>query len=254
MGAALIPKGYRVVSVRVDSVSGGSGLILPGNRVDIMVHVVKNPGRGIPETGTKTVLQDVQVFAVNDLFTRDPRDRDETSIAAKTISLLVTPPQAQLVMLISEIGTIRLVLRNHEDEEMADVTGTEIHQLLGTLPEKGYREDQGESAPAEPDKRDLVSMLDRPDANVPKAWVMLLLKGQSAEEVEFQAADRLPEVVSGSGSIRIPRGEKPPIEVEPSEDGSLTLPAENGGASTLDELFDGPSDAPTDRDYWGEDY
>ena len=41
---ALIPKGYRVVPVKVDLVSGGSSLILPGDRVDVMVHLVKDLG------------------------------------------------------------------------------------------------------------------------------------------------------------------------------------------------------------------
>ncbi|HVX59891.1 MAG TPA: Flp pilus assembly protein CpaB, partial [Pirellulales bacterium] len=35
----LIPKGYRVVSIRVDAVSSSSGMILPGDRVDLLVHV-----------------------------------------------------------------------------------------------------------------------------------------------------------------------------------------------------------------------
>ena len=65
----LIPKGYRVVSIRVDAVSGGANLILPGCRVDLLVHLAKNVGRGIHETTTRTILQDIKVFAVNDVVT-----------------------------------------------------------------------------------------------------------------------------------------------------------------------------------------
>lgn len=261
--AALIPKGLRVVSVRVDSVSGGAGLILPGNRVDVMVHVVRNPSRGIEETGTKTVLQDIQVFAVNDLFTRDPRDRDETSISAKTISLLVNPSQAQLVMLASEIGTIRLVLRNHEDEDMADVEGTEIDELLGTESEKGHREEKPEVAAAEPDTSNLISMVEAQVEEGPKPWVMLLLKGQAAEEVEFQESKRLPETMTPGGSIRIPRVDSrptttsdeatQPLPTGPTLDGGAG-PTEDHQGSTLDELFDNPPDSSSGSDYWGEDY
>ena len=38
----MIPKGYRVVSIRVDAVSGGGNLLLPGDRVDLLVHMGKN--------------------------------------------------------------------------------------------------------------------------------------------------------------------------------------------------------------------
>ena len=44
-----IPKGYRPVSVKVDLVSGGSNLILPGDRVDVMVHLVKDPAATFPK-------------------------------------------------------------------------------------------------------------------------------------------------------------------------------------------------------------
>ena len=63
----MIPKGYRVVPVKVDLVSGGSSLILPGDRVDVMVHLVRDPCREIQETVTRTILQDIKVFAVNDV-------------------------------------------------------------------------------------------------------------------------------------------------------------------------------------------
>ena len=63
----MIPKGYRVVSIRVDAVSGGGNLLLPGCRVDILVHMAKNPAMGIRETTTRTILQDIKVFAVNEV-------------------------------------------------------------------------------------------------------------------------------------------------------------------------------------------
>ena len=67
----MIPKGYRVVSIRVDAVSGGADLLLPGCRVDLLVHMVRNPNLGIRETTTRTILQDIKVFAVNNVVTLD---------------------------------------------------------------------------------------------------------------------------------------------------------------------------------------
>jgi len=69
--AGLIPKGYRAVSVRVDAVSGGSSLIRPSDRVDVLVHIKQSPSNGIAQTITRTILQDIKVFAVNDVFRVD---------------------------------------------------------------------------------------------------------------------------------------------------------------------------------------
>lgn len=190
MGAApLIPKGYRVVALPMNSVASGGGLILPGNRVDVLVHVKADPNRGIPETGTWTVLQDVQVFAVNDMFTRDPRDRDEASIQAKTISLLLTPEQSQLVFLANEIGTIRLTMRSHEDEDVADIAATPINTLFG----KGDKADRDKETLLDEEPKDdasnLLSLIEEtpePEEPAEKPWIMLVLRGESAEEVQFE--------------------------------------------------------------------
>jgi pilus assembly protein CpaB len=125
--AALIPKGYRLISVRVDKESG-SGLILPGDRVDVLVHVIRNPSKGVPETSTRTILQDVRVFAVNDVV--ETHDQNDKSISAQTISLLVTPEDAETVMLAAELGKIRLIMRSPEDEDLARVNGSTPSKLF----------------------------------------------------------------------------------------------------------------------------
>ncbi|MDZ7615744.1 MAG: Flp pilus assembly protein CpaB [Patescibacteria group bacterium] len=127
----LIPKGMRVVSVKVDRVSGGGGLILPGNRVDVVVFLTQATTRGIPETTTRTVLQDIRVFAVNDEFDLDSQDADKRSITnAQTVSLLVTPTQAQKVMLAGEMGKIQLVLRSPEDDEQVDLASATARDIM----------------------------------------------------------------------------------------------------------------------------
>ncbi|MGD0517443.1 MAG: Flp pilus assembly protein CpaB [Thermoguttaceae bacterium] len=127
--SAVIPLGYRVVSVQVDSVSG-SGLILPGDRVDVLVYLVGNTQHDIRETSTRTVLQDIKVFAVNDVVELD-KDGKDKSIVAKTISLLVTPAQAAKVTLACEMGKIRLVMRGPDDNAHAEDASAKPEELLG---------------------------------------------------------------------------------------------------------------------------
>ncbi len=128
----LIPKGLRVVSVKVDRVSGTGGLILPGDRVDVVIYLAATRNQGVSEPTTRTVLQDIKVFAVNDQFHLDAEETDQRSIPnAQTVSLLVTPLQAQKVMLAGEMGQIRLVLRSPEDDEQTTVATATAQDILG---------------------------------------------------------------------------------------------------------------------------
>jgi pilus assembly protein CpaB len=116
---ALVPKGHRVVSVKVDLSSGNAGMLLPGSRVDVLVFLTRNNSKEVSDTSVRTVLQDIQVFAVNDVVSLDAKDQDATkSIAAKTVSLLVTPDQGAKLMLANEMGKIRLMMRNPEDDAL----------------------------------------------------------------------------------------------------------------------------------------
>lgn len=126
-----IPKGLRVVSVKVDAVSGTASLILPGDRVDVLAHLLPNPTAGINEPTTRTVLQNIKVFACDNVVNLENMDGDGKSMAAKTISLLVTPEQAQKVTLATELGQVRLVLRSPEDDQNNDIAGVSSRELFG---------------------------------------------------------------------------------------------------------------------------
>ncbi|MEX2119111.1 MAG: Flp pilus assembly protein CpaB [Pirellulales bacterium] len=193
-----IPTGMRVVSVRVDAVSSSSGLILPGDRVDVLVHVTENQNKGIPQTSTRTFLQNVKVFAVDDLFNRN---KDESAMAAKTISLLVTPKQAELVMLATQLGTLQLVMRSNTDESNSDAPGASVEELL-------QHDDQFASRPAPVvgprGKNPLIQLLNQPTKPEPQgkprasAWVMEVIEGGTVREVEFENEARAGKTVPGS--------------------------------------------------------
>lgn len=125
----IIPKGYRLISVKVDSVSGAGGMILPGDRVDLAVSLRADHTKGIPAATTKTFLQDIKVLAVNDQFQMDPSN-DEKSITAKTVSLQVTPKQAQDIMVCSEAGKIQLVMRSPDEKEQTQVAASTLDDIL----------------------------------------------------------------------------------------------------------------------------
>lgn len=123
MNSSRIPKGYRVVSVKVQMDSAVSGLLSPGDRVDVLGYFRQN---GTTSSQTKTILTDITVFAINDRISRHT-DEEEGSLEAKTVSLTVTPKQAQRLLLAAELGQIKLSLRNNEDDgdEVPEKTGYE---------------------------------------------------------------------------------------------------------------------------------
>lgn len=124
-----IPKGYRVMSVKVSMSSGVSGLILPGDRVDVMVFL-KRSGE-ISQTGTRTILRDVRIFAVNDQINRET-NADGSVSNVKTVSLSVKPEQVERLMLAAELGRLRLALRRADDETESDTDGATVADLSDT--------------------------------------------------------------------------------------------------------------------------
>ena len=198
--AVAIPKGYRVVSVQVDAVSSIGSLLKPSDRVDLLVYVNRNPAAGINEAGTKTILQDVKVFAVNEQWRR-PEDQAEESIAAKTVSLLVTPPQAEKVTLATEMGKLRLVLRSPEDDagDLAG-NGTVASDIFADASEKSDREEETDhKAGTKSDPDGLLSWLNKQPVQqpiqptevalgTPERFVMELLTGNELRTVQFQKA------------------------------------------------------------------
>jgi Flp pilus assembly protein CpaB len=124
----MIPKGMRVVPIRVDAVSGASGMILPGDRVDLLVHLREDPTHGVARAVTRTFLQHVKIFAVDDVYDRP--GTENKALAAKTISVLVTPEQAELVALASQLGTVQLVMRSAGDDAAENPGGADLQKLL----------------------------------------------------------------------------------------------------------------------------
>jgi pilus assembly protein CpaB len=242
--ARKIPKGYRVISVKVDAVTGAGSLILPDDRVDVLVYLARNPGSGIMETSTKTILQDVRVFAVDTQFERR-HGSDEPTIAAKTISLLVTSGQAEKVTLATELGQIRLVMRSPDDTSESSPSGAGVQDIFGSS-EHGVRE--AEDAHPAPPAADTLSWLDKqkqaepPPAApvpqvvapvVPKNWKMVLLEGGEMRSVDLSGEDAFPDILSDTiiQNPTLPQNpQQAPADQQPAQqsadDGSDPVPYE----------------------------
>jgi pilus assembly protein CpaB len=133
--APVIPVGMRAVTVRVNDVVGVAGFVLPGMRVDLLVTGRPPSGK---TTLTNTVLQNITVLSAGQTMTPDARG---SAINAPTVTLLVTPEQAEVITLAGTEGRIQLVLRNGSDTEVQKTKGISLAALYGV------KEPRGEGAP-----------------------------------------------------------------------------------------------------------
>src|SRR5207247_2691738 len=108
----------RSVAIKVDATSTSGFLVKPGDHVDLMVYLTKNGANGVMNTLVKTFLQNVRVFAVDNVLTESPEGKGQKTM--KTISLLVTPEQAEVVTIAGSLGNITLSLRSPRDVDLSD--------------------------------------------------------------------------------------------------------------------------------------
>jgi len=111
--AAVLDPDMRAVSVPVDEASSNAGLILPGDRVDlILTQTVINDGSGVGgRRVSETVLEDLRVIAMGRSLHTDP-EAEVASGAVRTATLEVDPAGAELVALVTELGKLSLSLRS----------------------------------------------------------------------------------------------------------------------------------------------
>jgi pilus assembly protein CpaB len=127
--SAVIPAGYRAMTVKVDDVIGVAGFLQPGTMVDVLT-VIEQPGQmssGNPIS--KIVLQNVKVLASGQNLDK-PKDEREAD-AVKAVTLQVTPEQAEKLALASTEGKLRLMLRNMIDQDDEQTQGADKKSLLG---------------------------------------------------------------------------------------------------------------------------
>ena len=117
-GSMEIPDGLRVGTVSVNTTKTHSGLILPGDFVDVVV-TYKTRVSGQMRDRTKTILERIQVFATDNVR-KSGVASDAEEINAKNISLLVDPHQYNVLMLAEQRGEITLALRNRDDKTVID--------------------------------------------------------------------------------------------------------------------------------------
>jgi len=122
--SSIIPAGMRALTVSVNNSSGVGGFILPNTRVDVLVTVSSPVQKG--ESTTKIILEDIKVLAVDQTFER----KEDDPVIVQTVTLLVTPEDAEKLVLASTEGKLQLSLRNTSDRSVMATSGVQLKELV----------------------------------------------------------------------------------------------------------------------------
>ena len=140
-----IQLGHRAVTIQVDEINSISGMVRPGNFIDLYVRLAASvlPGAG-GENGTEAggkdlvipVLEDVQVLATDHNSVRPNEDEfknydpENRSRVYDTLTLEVTPKEAALLSIAESRGVLIAALRNAKDTSGILFGGVTTEDLL----------------------------------------------------------------------------------------------------------------------------
>jgi len=143
------PAGKRAVSISADSVTGVSGLIKPGDYVDILgtfdLIKAREGGRQEIQSVTLPLFQNVLVLAVGKemhKFSLPKEERRGEKKEISTVTLALSPQEAENLVFAEEKGKIRLMLRAAKDEEESPLSVVNFSTLLQKFSTPGSRQEQ----------------------------------------------------------------------------------------------------------------
>jgi len=132
--SSAMTNGMRAVALRSSDVAGVGGFILPGDRVDILLT------RSVGDGGVTQVLaENILVLGVD----QSNNDEADKPVVARTLTVEVTPEQAQTISLAQSVGSISLTLR-----QVSDAAG--LVRKSTTVSDLGFVPRKAPTAPAAP--------------------------------------------------------------------------------------------------------
>lgn len=122
--SARVAAGRRAITVPVDEINSISGMLEPGDVVDLLATIEQN-GRST----TFALLQDVQVLATGQHADDVANGGERRQFT--TVTLDTTPEEAQQVVVAREAGKLTALLRNPQDHARLEALRGDLAALLG---------------------------------------------------------------------------------------------------------------------------
>lgn len=126
-----LPQGRRAVTIAVNEVVGVAGFITVGSLVDVIATIDVDQ-----QSVSRIILQNIQVLAA----AQNPQKEDSPQAkVVSSVTLAVTPQEAETLTLATEKGAIRLAMRSPLEGARVETTGLSPAELL-----------KGRATPAKP--------------------------------------------------------------------------------------------------------
>src|SRR5712691_16484 len=190
--SAVIPEGYRAMTVKVDDVVGVSGFIMPGSFVDVVAIITPLSQAGATNGPiSKIVLQNIKVLASGAKIDSPENQRQPSEV--KAVTLQVTPEQAEKLVLAANEGKLQLVMRNYSDQDNTQTTGANKATLLNgqsfvpqpPLPSEKSEESKPVVKHVPQVRRSLALREEKPAATPVPRNAIELIEGAKRREVEI---------------------------------------------------------------------
>ena len=129
--AAKVPAGVRAFTVVVDEVNSLSGMLQPGDRIDLLLsaRLPATAAQPQPPEITRSLLQDIKVLATGRQVRPGGDDKSPRTYGAITVE--VSPEQAQRLVVAQRSGKLTATLRNPLDREPVAQLPLDVYALLG---------------------------------------------------------------------------------------------------------------------------
>lgn len=124
--SARLSQGRRAVTVPVDEISSVSGMVEPGDLIDVVVSLKKDS-----KNFTFTLLQSVTVLATGTKASPEEKDPAGRGRTFTTITLDTTPEDAKRIIAAREVGRITALLRAPNDASSVSRDRSDALALLG---------------------------------------------------------------------------------------------------------------------------
>ena len=121
-----LPNGRRAITVPVDEVNSISGLLQPGDRIDLMVSA-KKEGKSY----LFPLLQNVTVLATGSQAVVSADGKEGSKNSFSTITLDAAPEDARRVLAAREVGKLAAMLRSPGDTAVLPSNRLDALSLLG---------------------------------------------------------------------------------------------------------------------------
>lgn len=213
----MIPPGHKVVAVKVKEDDTISGLLKPGQQVDI-IGVVDAPARGNSRDRlkiAKTFLKGIRVYSINGIRDGSVATEEKGRRGDAVVGVLVTEKQSEQIVLVQRVGALKLVLRGATDN-LEPESNPDFNQLFAGI----ISDPTAHEEPETPE-------IDFNEEEAP-SFVMTVYSGTESQSHSFDENGRPTSQDKPSGGFTYGKNHRPSGDQESGSEVSFEESAEFG--------------------------